>query len=135
MRCHDLTRSIIRRYLNRAIPILTGLSATYLYRTARELEADGSDDDIRGEPTGHFVVLSGYDRQAMNVAVADPLPGSVSNEQHYWVSIDRVICSILLGILTYDANLLVIQPRRARVVGSAAQAGGGPMSAGEPHGP
>ena len=28
VRCQDLTRNIIRRYLNRAIPILTGLSAT-----------------------------------------------------------------------------------------------------------
>ena len=113
-----MTRNIIRRYLNRAIPILTGLSATYLYRSAREFGPEGKPDDIHGEPAGHFVVLSGYDREAMNVAVADPLPNPVSNQQHYWVSIDRVICSILLGILTYDANLLVIQPRRARRLGA-----------------
>lgn len=114
IRCQDLNRNIIRRYLNRAVPILTGLSATYLYRSPRELDTDGRPDDTRGVPTGHFVVLAGYDKQGQNVLVADPLPNQVSNTQHYWVSIDRVICSIMLGILTYDANLLVIQPRRKR---------------------
>ncbi|MBI5510286.1 MAG: C39 family peptidase [Deltaproteobacteria bacterium] len=114
VRFQDLTPAIIRRYLNRAIPILTGLSSTYLYRSAREVGPEGKADDIRGDPSGHFVVLSGYDRQARNVSVADPLPNPVSNLQHYPVSIDRVICSILLGILTYDGNLLVIQPRRSR---------------------
>jgi hypothetical protein len=132
VRCQDLNRNIIRRYLNRAIPILTGLSATYLYRSARELGTDGRPDDIRGEPAGHFVVLSGYDREAMNVSVADPLPNPVSNRQHYSVSIDRVICSILLGILTYDANLLVIQPRRVRRPGAPPQGHSGAPTGGSP---
>ncbi len=30
------------------------------------------------------------------------------------VNIDRVICSILLGVLTYDANLLIIQPAKEK---------------------
>jgi hypothetical protein len=31
------------------------------------------------------------------------------------VEVDRLLNSILLGILTYDANLLVIRPRRSGV--------------------
>ena len=31
--------------------------------------------------------------------------------RRYWISIDRVIGAVLLGIVTYDANLLVITPK------------------------
>ena len=42
--------------------------------------------------------------------MADPmLPNPVSKSHQYLVSINRLICSILLGILTYDANLLIIE--------------------------
>ncbi len=112
LRFEDLTASLIRRYLNRGIPILTGLSATYLYRSAREKGPRMDYDDILGEPSGHFVVLCGYDREERSVLVADPLlPNPVSETNHYVVNIDRLVCSILLGILTYDDNLLIIKPR------------------------
>jgi hypothetical protein len=105
-------RSIIRRRL----PILTGLSSTYLYRSEREFGPDDVADDIRGLPAGHFVVLSGYHRSDRTVLIADPLsPNPVAPTPLYPVNIDRVICAILLGVLTYDANLLVIHPRRGRV--------------------
>jgi hypothetical protein len=32
--------------------------------------------------------------------------------QYYEIKIDRVIGAILLGVLTHDANLLVIEPAR-----------------------
>lgn len=109
----DLTTGLIRKYLNRSIPILTGLSSTYLYRCAREFGPHADYDDIRGEPAGHFVVLCGYDKEERNVLIADPLrPNPVSDSPQYVVNIDRVICSILLGILTYDDNLLIIEPRK-----------------------
>lgn len=109
----DLTSGLVRRYLNRDVPVLTGLSATWLHRTAREHE--DRDDDIRGTPSGHFVVLSGYDRETREVLVADPLEANpVSGSNYYMVSVDRVICAILLGIVTYDANLLIIEPRKNR---------------------
>jgi hypothetical protein len=112
VRLQDLTPSLIRRYLQQSLPILTGLSATYLYRSAREYGPKGETDDIRGEPVGHFVILCGYDRITQQVLVADPLlPNPVSAMHLYAVQIDRVICSILLGTLTYDANLLIMQPR------------------------
>src|SRR5262249_18239464 len=57
VRMEDLTGDLIRRYLTRRIPILTGLSATYLYRDMREHGPDGVPDDIQGLPSGHFVVL------------------------------------------------------------------------------
>lgn len=107
----DLTAGLLRRFLKQRLPILTGLSATYLYRCARETD-DSEPDDIQGSPAGHFVVLCGYNKRTRNVMVADPLlPNPVSNSQFYEVNIDRLVCSILLGIVTYDANFLVISPK------------------------
>jgi hypothetical protein len=108
----DLTPDLIRRHLKAEMPILTGLSATYLYRTAREFGPNDEPDDVRGDPTGHFVVLCGYDRKLRNVLVADPMhPNPVAPTHLYEVRIERLICSILMGILTYDGNLLVLEPR------------------------
>ena len=100
----DLNRSLIRNTLRKSLPIITGLSSTYLYRSMREY----------GEPTGHFVVLCGYDRDERSVQIADPYhknPVSTAHSAHYYsIHIDRVISSILLGVLTHDANFLIIQP-------------------------
>lgn len=114
LRFTDLTTRLIRGIIRRQLPILTGLSSTYLYRSSRLCEPKDAPDDVRGSPSGHFVVLSGYHRQRRTVLVADPyLPNPVATGSlFYAVNIDRVICSILLGVLTYDANLLVIHPRR-----------------------
>jgi len=111
----DLTPSLIRRYLRRGIPILSGLSATFLYRSARENSAS-EFDDIRGEPAGHFVLLCGYHPKSRQVLVADPLlPNPMAAGQRYLVEIDRVVGAILLGVVTYDANLLIIEvPRRRK---------------------
>lgn len=111
IRMEDLTGSLIRRYLQRSIPVLAGLSATYLYQESREIGPRCQADDLRGEPSGHFVVLSGYDHVERSVLVADPyLPNPISNSHHYAVGLDRAVCSILLGIVTYDANLLILRP-------------------------
>jgi len=111
IRFRDLGVALIRKYLEREIPILTGLSSTYLHRTAREYGPRSDPDDIRGEPAGHFVVLCGYNRDTREVLVADPLlKNPVSGTTQYVISVDRVINAILLGIVTYDANLLIIEP-------------------------
>ena len=113
MRLEDMEPSLLYRYLNRSIPILTGLSATYLYRTARERGWDDEYDDVRGETSGHFVVLCGYDRQKREILIADPLQGLRNNrERKYPVSVYRLICAIMLGVLTYDGNLLIIEPHK-----------------------
>lgn len=109
----DLTRPLIRRLLQRGHPIITGLSSTYLYRTAREFGPHDTADDVRGYPAGHFVVISGYNREDRTLLVADPYgPHPFGAEREYWISIDRVIGAVLLGIVTHDANLLLIQPPR-----------------------
>ena len=111
IRMEDMTPGLIRKYLKRSCPILVGLSSTYLYNERRELE-DGQQDDIAGKPQGHFVVLCGYDSESRSVLVADPLqPNPLAKlEQKYEVDLDRVMCAIMLGIVTYDGNLLVIRP-------------------------
>ena len=115
LRFEDLTVGLLRRYVKRQIPIITGLSSTYLYRTPREFGPNCDYDDIRGEPAGHFVVLCGYNRHARTLQIADPLlPNPVAGTQLYEVGIERVLCAILLGVLTYDANLLIIQPPKRK---------------------
>jgi hypothetical protein len=107
----ELRPDLLRRLLKRQTPILTGLSATYLYGCAREWEE--GYDDVRGVPMGHFVVLSGYDPETRRIMVADPLRENPAyGSQHYDVGIERLIGAIFLGILTYDANLLVVTPAR-----------------------
>lgn len=111
IRFQDLTQKLIVEHLHQGRPLLTGLSATYLYRTPREYGRKFIDDDVRGEPSGHFVVLSGYDPKEREVAVADPLDPNPPFDRHYYtVQMDRLICAIMLGILTYDANVLVVTP-------------------------
>lgn len=113
IRFKDLNANLLRYYLKREIPILTGLSSTYLYRCARERDAGDKMvyDDIRGLATGHFVVLSGYKLNNRTVRVADPYSSNPKYSKHYYdVKVDRLINSILLGILTYDANLLILEP-------------------------
>jgi len=109
VRFEELRPALIRRFLNRGVPILTGLSATYLYQCARERDDDY--DDVRGEPVGHFVVLSGYDRKKREITVSDPSHDNPRFRAHrYGVRMDRLVTSIALGVMTYDANLLVLTP-------------------------
>jgi hypothetical protein len=113
LRFVDLSPTVLRRWLRRGVPILTGLSSTYLYRQSREFGDDDHDDDVRGEPQGHFVVLCGYRRARRTVLVADPFlrnPMRNDDDAPYEVSLDRVVGAILLGVLTHDANLLMIEP-------------------------
>lgn len=109
----DLSAGLLRRYLRRGVPILTGLSSTYLYRHPREYGPDDDDDDIRGEPQGHFVVLCGYRAPTQTVMVADPFEQNpMAPGQLYEVALERVLGAIMLGVLTHDANLLLIEPKK-----------------------
>jgi hypothetical protein len=109
----ELSGNLLTRYLRRGVPILTGLSATYLYRTPREREENGVTvyDDVRGVAAGHFVVLSGYQPVLRRVHVSDPYAANpVSAARRYDVPLRRLVAAIFLGIMTYDANLLVVEP-------------------------
>lgn len=115
LRFEDLTPRLIRTHLTHGRPVLTGLSATYLHRSMREYGDNCDDDDIRGLPAGHFVVLCGYEKGARQVLVADPLQSNpLARRRVYAIGIERVINAILLGVLTYDANLLILEPPTPR---------------------
>jgi hypothetical protein len=112
LKLRDLEPSLLRKFLKRGIPVITGLSATYLYRATRDIPETNEDDDIRGEPVGHFVVLTGYRRVTREVLIADPLwENPLVGSRYYAVKAHRLIGAILLGAVTYDANLLVIEPQ------------------------
>lgn len=112
LKFQSLTSAMILQFLSQSKPVLTGLSATYLYGCAREYGRAQDYDDIRGVPVGHFVVLCGLNSENQEVLVADPLlENPTEMGLYYGVNIDRLICSILLGVLTYDANLLIIEPK------------------------
>jgi hypothetical protein len=112
LKLRDLEPSLLRKFLKRGIPVITGLSATYLYRAVRDVPETNEDDDIRGEPVGHFVVLTGYRRVTREVLIADPLwENPLVGSRYYAVKAHRLIGAILLGAVTYDANLLVIEPK------------------------
>ncbi len=113
IRFEELSGGLLRRFLARGRPVLTGLSATYLYSKSREIGATNEIDDVRGEPVGHFVVLHGYDKSGGTVSIADPYKTNPLSDSHYYqIGIDRVLGAILLGVLTYDANLLLVRPPR-----------------------
>lgn len=110
LKCEDLKPNLIRRFLRKSVPVIAGLSSTYLYGHAREYGPNDDHDDLRGYPAGHFVVLNGYEEK--KVVVSDPLiENPYSRDQQYMVSFEKLICSILLGILTYDSKLLIIEPK------------------------
>ncbi len=107
----ELDAAVLRTPLQRGIPIITGLSATFLYQAARERPHDQESDDIAGEPVGHFVVLTGYVPHERLVHVSDPLyPNPMAKSHDYTVGIGRVIGAVYLGALTHDANLLILEP-------------------------
>ncbi len=108
---HELNADLIKSYLKKSKPILTGLSATYLYGTPREIPENSKFDSIKGEPAGHFVIINGYDESTQTVYLADPMNPNPLKSQYYSVSFDRLINSIMLGIVTYDANLLIVEPK------------------------
>lgn len=117
LRYEEMNPDLIRRLLEPGAPILTGLSATYLYGCSREVD-DGtrvSYDDVRGTATGHFVVLYGYHPETREVLVADPLRENPRfGDQHYSVGMHRLVGAIMLGVLTYDGNLLYLEPPEGR---------------------
>ncbi len=114
IRFDDPTPELLSRYFKRKIPILSGLSATYLYQNQREYSNRKNQsiyDDLKGEPMGHFVVLAGHDASG-HIRVCDPYPANPISQDHFYsVDAHRLVNAIMLGVLTYDANLLIIAPQ------------------------
>lgn len=110
IRSQEPSADLLVEILRQGDPILTGLSATYLYRTPREFE--DRYDDVRGESVGHFVVVSGYDPKTDRFVVTDPFRNvPISRTGRYTVPAERLLAAILIGESTYDAVLLVLGQR------------------------
>lgn len=114
LRCEDLTIDLMRSFFDDGIPMLTGLSATYLYRSAREFADEAGNsvyDDVQGYPMGHFVVLCGFTDDLKRIVVADPYQENpYFKDNYYEVGLSHLLSSIMLGMSTFDANLLAIEP-------------------------
>lgn len=109
----ELTTPLLKDLLLPGHPIIAGLNSTHLYRNAR-VRRSGKDDDVRGEVEGHFVTLFGYDAETDEVLVADPYrKNPLSDTLLYAIDSQRLINAILLGIVTYDANLLVVEKKQS----------------------
>ncbi len=108
----DLTSNLLVTLIEEGKPIIAGLSSTFLYRSEREDPKTNVNNDIAGRPAGHFVLITGIDLEARTAQITDPyFPNNISQIQTYTVPIPRLICAILLGVMTYDANLLVIKKK------------------------
>ncbi len=108
VRFDDLDEALMGRLFKRHTPIICGLSATYLYQQIRETP-DNEEDDIVGNPVGHFVVVTGWDPQSRSVTIQDPLrKNPISDTGTYRLPFGKFSNAVMLGILTYDENLLVI---------------------------
>jgi hypothetical protein len=95
-----------------AAPALSAADGTLLdvsVPAASRVRSDDRPDDIQGVPQGHFVVIAGWQPDRRRVLVVDPYqPHRYGPALRYWLGIDRVVAAILLGIVTHDANVLVI---------------------------
>ncbi len=97
---------------NPATPHSQPKKSSAMNSSAREYGPDDTPDDVRGHPAGHFVVLAGYDEPAHKMLVVDPYQSTpFGPSRYYWLPAERVLGAILLGIVTHDANMLVISPR------------------------
>ena len=111
----ELTPALLKDIIDREHPVLAGLSATHLYRFARERQLEDDrlvEDDVAGEPTGHFVVICGYENWGRSFSLRDPsrhVPTAPDGRQV--VDGQRLINAILRGDVTYDAVLLEMWPR------------------------
>jgi hypothetical protein len=111
VRFPELTSDLLVDTVDRGRPLITGLSATHLYRQVREIPETNVEDDIRGEPVGHFVVVSGYSAGGARFAVTDPANDApFGRGGRYRVDATRLLNSILLGVTTYDGVLVEVWP-------------------------
>ena len=108
----DLDANFLYQSLQDNGPLICGLSSTYLYMSKRELDINNEYDDIYGEPQGHFVILNGMSADLQTVSVTDPYEQNpISPARKYQISTSHFINSILIGVITYDANILIIRKK------------------------
>ena len=107
----DMSTGLLAKHLNENLPVLCGLCATYLYDCAREVFENGQAhfDDIKGELTGHFVVAYHINSSGF-LQIADPYHANpLASNKYYEVPVQKFINAVHLGIVSYDANILIIK--------------------------
>lgn len=108
----QLNFKLIQAHINSNIPLLSGVSATYFYQTMRDYtNADNRVvyDEWHGAPSGHFVIIKGFDAEKKLLHISDPfIPHPLSRTHSYTVPYSHWLQAHLLGILTYDCELLSI---------------------------
>lgn len=110
VRFEALSPSFLHHILLEKGPVIIGLSSTYLYMCSRERNEDNEYDDVMGSPQGHFVILAGMIKNGSQVEIYDPLDDNpISKTNNYKIDTTRFINSILIGAITYDANIIVIE--------------------------
>ncbi len=111
IRFDDLNEGLFDTLFEENRPIIVGLSATYLYQSMRETP-NNVDNDIIGQPVGHFVVVSGWDRARREVIIHDPLrKNPIAESGNYNLPFTKFSNAVMLGIITYDENLLIISKK------------------------
>ncbi|MDQ8184380.1 hypothetical protein [Pelagicoccus sp. SDUM812002] len=111
IRFDELDSALLAMLLAAGNPVIAGLNSTHLYRSSR-LKKNGRDDDVNGDVEGHFVTLFEYDHANKQILVADPYyKNPISDSLIYAIDPQRLINSVMLGIVTYDANLLLIEKK------------------------
>lgn len=108
----DLSLELLKTYLDKKLPIIAGLSSTFLYRSKREHPITTKYDDVGGYPAGHFVVVRGYSDDNKMIEICDPFHKNPFNhgKSNYQIPVQHFFASVYLGVVTYDANLLIISP-------------------------
>ena len=111
----DFKPGLFDRYFKKNVPLIAGVSTTFLYQSKREYtNSDNMSvfDDIHGDPTGHSVVVYG-ENEEKKFLIADPdCTNPIAHDHYYAVERNRLVHSILLGILTYDSLILAVQPKK-----------------------
>ncbi|MDQ8197839.1 hypothetical protein QEH56_06760 [Pelagicoccus enzymogenes] len=111
IRFDELDSALLAMLLAKGNPVIAGLNSTHLYRSSR-LKKNGKEDDVNGDVEGHFVTLFEYDHANKQILVADPYQKNpLSESLIYAIDPQRLINSVMLGIVTYDANLLLIDKK------------------------
>jgi len=95
-----ISKELIKKYIDNKIPVIALVSSQLYFKKARKY--NGEFDDIKGKPTGHWIVVSGYDEN--NFIITDPADdlekdGNVKMEQNYLIS----------SINTYGPVMLIIE--------------------------
>lgn len=106
----EINRAVIRKAVELKAPIIAAVSATHLFHSKREY-LDSKDrpvlDDAKGKTAGHLVAVTAW--VGKEITLHDPyLANPITGKAKYKVYISRLMRSILLGVLSYDAQMVVI---------------------------